>query len=96
MSEKASAAAVKKFLEQVGELDKIADEDPNKFSEWELKFLDEQADRADEFGKKIYVSEKQAETVDKIYRKVILGEDVRENDGAPTKKRNRSANRTAE
>ena len=97
MSEKASAEELKKFIKQVGELDELADENSSKFSDWEIKFLDEQADRLDEFGKKTYVSKKQAEAIDKIYRKVILGEDVRaEADGGPTRKRNRAANRAAE
>lgn len=86
MSEKASSEEMKQFLGQIAELDKLADEDTSQFTEWELNYIDEQAERAEEFGEKIYVSAKQVETLDKIYRKVILGEKP----PAKARKRNRA------
>lgn len=87
--EKASEAQVKKFIEQIKELDAVADKEPDKFSTWELEYVDEQADRFDQYAEKILLSVKQVDALDKIYRKIILGED----DGQAVKKRNRAAGR---
>lgn len=87
-SEKATAEQITKFIEQVQELGKLADEDEKKFSDWELAYVDEQADRVDDFGDKVFVSQKQAQTADTIYRKIVLGEDTRSaGDSKPAKKR---------
>lgn len=93
-SEKATEAESKQFLKQVGELDKLADEDASPFNTFELEFLDSQADRVEEFGEKTYVSAKQAQVIDSIYRKIVLHEDVRpDGDNKSIKKRNRAASR---
>jgi len=92
MSEKeqASEDQVKKFIEQLKELDVEADKDPSKFSTFALEYVDDQADRHDQYGDKIHLSVKQCDVLDKIYRQVILGEDTRDGD---KKKRNRAAGR---
>ena len=86
--EKATAEQTKRCVKQISELDKLADKDPAKFTDWELNFVDEQADRVDEFADKTYFSIKQVEIVDRIYRKIVLCEDVGGGgDDKPVKKR---------
>ncbi len=98
MSEKATPEQTTQFIKEIEALDKAADKDSSKFSDWELAYVDEQGDRVEEFGQKVFVSVKQVETTHNIYRKIILGEDTRpaNGEGKPLKKRNRAASRQSE